>query len=225
MRRRPRRRGDCRAMPPPGGSGRISNRSWISRSLLGPDSSRQIAADFVAPARYIGRKYHQAEEAAVPSFDIVSRIEVAEVDNALAGITREIGTRFDFKGSKCKIERQEGVLNVIADDELKLKQMHELLKVHMTRRKVDPAALEYKPPEKASGNTLKQTIILRQGVDANLARQLIREIKDSKLKVQVSIQGDELRVTGKKRDDLQAAIAVARAMKIEQPLQYVNFRD
>ena len=161
----------------------------------------------------------------MPSFDIVSRIELAEVDNALAGIMREIGTRFDFKGSKCRVERQEEVLNVIADDELKLKQMHELLKVHMTRRKVDPAALEYNPPEKASGNTLKQTIILRHGVDANLARQLIREIKDSKLKVQVSIQGDELRVTGKKRDDLQAAIAIARGMKIEQPLQYVNFRD
>jgi cyclic-di-GMP-binding protein len=161
----------------------------------------------------------------VPSFDIVSRIELPEVDNALAGITREIGTRFDFKGSKCKVERQEGALNVIADDELKLKQMHELLKVHMTRRKVDPAALDYKTPEKASGNTLKQTIVLRQGIDADLARQLIREIKDSKLKVQVSIQGDELRVTGKKRDDLQAAITVARGMKIEQPLQYVNFRD
>jgi hypothetical protein len=85
--------------------------------------------------------------------------------------------------------------------------------------------LDYKTPEKASGNTLKQTIVLRQGVDADLARQLIREIKDNKLKVQVSIQGDELRVTGKKRDDLQAAIAVARGMKIEQPLQYVNFRD
>jgi cyclic-di-GMP-binding protein len=161
----------------------------------------------------------------VPSFDIVSRIELAEVDNALAGIMREMATRFDFKDSKCKVERQEGVLNVTADDELKLKQMHELLKVHMTRRKVDPAALEYKTPEKASGNTLKQTIILRQGVDANLAKQLIREIKDSKLKVQVSVQGDEVRVTGKKRDDLQAAIAVARGLKIEQPLQYVNFRD
>jgi len=85
--------------------------------------------------------------------------------------------------------------------------------------------LDYKTPEKASGNTLKQTIVLRQGIDADLARQLIRELKDSKLKVQVSIQGDELRVTGKKRDDLQAAIAVARGMKIEQPLQYVNFRD
>ena len=161
----------------------------------------------------------------MPSFDIVSRIEVAEVDNALAGIMREIGTRFDFKGSKCKVERQEGVLTIVADDELKLKQMHELLKVHMTRRKVDPAALEYKPPEKASGNTLKQTIRLRQGVDADLAKHLIREIKDKKLKVQVAMQGDELRVTGKKRDDLQAAIAAARALKIEQPLQYVNFRE
>ncbi|MGC2199813.1 MAG: YajQ family cyclic di-GMP-binding protein [Stellaceae bacterium] len=161
----------------------------------------------------------------MPSFDIVSRIELPEVDNALAGITREIATRFDFKGSKCKIDRQEGTLTVIADDELKLKQMHELLKVHLTRRKVDPAVLEYKTPEKASGNTLKQTIVLRQGVDANLAKQLIREIKDSKLKVQVSVQGDELRVTGKKRDDLQAAIGVARGLKIDQPLQYVNFRD
>jgi len=116
-------------------------------------------------------------------------------------------------------------LALVADDELKLKQMHELLKVHLTRRKVDPAALEYKPPEKASGNTLKQTIALRQGVDANLAKQLIRELKDSKLKVQVSIQGDELRISGKKRDDLQAAIAVTRGLKIEQPLQYLNFRD
>jgi cyclic-di-GMP-binding protein len=161
----------------------------------------------------------------MPSFDIVSRIDIAEVENALAGMTREIGTRFDFKGSKCTIKRQEGVLTILADDELKLKQMHELLKVHLTRRKVEPAALDYKTPEKASGNTLRQTIVLRQGVDATLARQLIREFKDTKLKVQVSVQGDELRVTGKKRDDLQAAIAVARGLKIEQPLQYVNFRE
>jgi cyclic-di-GMP-binding protein len=161
----------------------------------------------------------------VPSFDIVSRIDLPEVDNAVAGMTREIATRFDFKGSKCTIGRQESILALVADDELKLKQMHELLKVHLTRRKVDPAALDFKPPEKASGNTLKQTIVLRQGVDPNLAKQLIRELKDSKLKVQVSIQGDELRVSGKKRDDLQAAIAVARGLKIDQPLQYLNFRD
>jgi cyclic-di-GMP-binding protein len=164
-------------------------------------------------------------EGALPSFDIVSRIDLAEVDNALAGMNREIATRFDFKGSKCSIERKEGALSVLADDDLKLKQMHELLKVHMTRRKVEPGALDYKPPEKASGNTLRQTIALRQGVGADLGRQLIREIKDSKLKVQVSIQGDELRVTGKKRDDLQGAIAVLRGVKNEQPLQYINFRE
>lgn len=161
----------------------------------------------------------------MPSFDIVSRIDLAEVDNALAAMMREIGTRFDFKGSKCKIEREEGILTILAEDELKLKQMHELLRVHLTRRKVDPAALDYRPPVKASGNALRQTIVMRQGVDATLAKLLIREIKDSKLKVQVSIQGDELRVTGKKRDDLQTAIALARGLEIEQPLQYVNFRD
>ena len=161
----------------------------------------------------------------MPSFDIVSRIDLAEVDNALTAIKREISTRFDFKGSKCSIERLEEILTIVADDELKLKQMHDLLKVHLTRRKVDPAALDYKTAEKASGNTLKQATVLRQGVDANLAKQLIREIKDSKLKVQVSVQGDELRVVGKKRDDLQAAITLARGLKIEQPLQYINFRD
>jgi hypothetical protein len=161
----------------------------------------------------------------LPSFDIVSRVDLAEVDNALAGITREIGTRFDFKGSKCSIERKEGALAIVADDELKLKQMHELLKVHLTRRKVEPGALDYKPPQKASGNTLRQEVALRQGVGADLARRLVREIKDKKLKVQVSIQGDELRVAGKQRDDLQNAIAAVRALKIEQPLQYLNFRE
>jgi len=161
----------------------------------------------------------------LPSFDIVSRLDLAEVDNALAGITREIATRFDFKGSRCAIERNEGGLMLLADDELKLKQMHELLKVHMTRRKVEAGALDYRPPEKASGNALRQTIVLRQGVGAELARQLIRAIKDRKLKVQVSIQGDEVRVTGKKRDDLQDAIAAIRGLKLDQPLQYLNFRE
>ena len=161
----------------------------------------------------------------MPSFDIVSRIDLAEVDNAVAGINREIATRFDFKGSKCSIERHEGEMLLVADDDLKLKQMHELLKVHLTRRKVEPGALEFRNPEKASGNTLRQSILLRQGIDAVLARQLVRDLKDSKLKVQAAVQGGEVRITGKKRDDLQAAIAVIRAGKIEQPLQYVNFRD
>ena len=161
----------------------------------------------------------------MPSFDIVSRIDLAEVDNAIAGINREIATRFDFKGSKCTLERNEGELRLAADDDLKLKQMHELLKGHLTRRKVDAAALEFKEPQKASGNALRQEVVVRQGIDAALAKQLIKEIKDSKIKVQVANQGGELRVTGKKRDDLQAVIALVRGLKIELPLQYVNFRD
>jgi len=161
----------------------------------------------------------------VPSFDIVSRVDLAEVDNAIASIKREISTRFDFKGSKSTIDRDEAEIKLVADDDLKLKQMHELLKTHLTRRKVDAAALEFKPPEKASGNAVRQTVLLKQGIDKELAKRLVREIKDSKLKVQVAIQGDELRVSGKKRDDLQAAIAHLRAVKTEQPLQYVNFRE
>jgi len=161
----------------------------------------------------------------VPSFDIVSRVDLAEVDNALAGITREIATRFDFKGSKCTVERRDGEIVLVADDELKLKQMHELLKVHLTRRKVEPGALDYRKPEKAAGNTLRQAILVRQGIDAELARQLVRELKDSKLKLQAAVQGGEVRVTGKKRDDLQAAIALIRGRNIEQPLQYINFRE
>ena len=161
----------------------------------------------------------------MPSFDIVSRLDLAEVDNALAGIDREIATRFDFKGSKCTIERKEGEIALLADDELKLKQMHELLKVHLTRRKVEAGALDFQKPEKAAGNAVRQTIVLRQGIDAALARQLVREIKDSKLKAQAAVQGAELRVTAKKRDDLQAVIALVRGLKIEQPLQYLNFRE
>lgn len=161
----------------------------------------------------------------MPSFDIVSRLDLAEVDNALAGLTREITTRFDFKGSKSSVTRQEGILTILADDEMKLRQMQELLKVHMTRRKVDPGVLDFKPSEKAAGQTVRQTVTLRQGLDQELAKRIIREIRDGKLKVQTAIQGDELRVSGKKRDDLQEAIALVRGLKIEQPLQYVNFRD
>jgi uncharacterized protein YajQ (UPF0234 family) len=161
----------------------------------------------------------------MPSFDIVSRVDLAEVDNAIASIKREISTRFDFKGSKSTIDRDEAEIKLVADDDLKLKQMHELLKVHLTRRKVEAGALDYKTPEKAAGNTVRQTIALRQGIGADLARQLTRQIKDSKLKVQAAVQGGELRVIGKKRDDLQDAITLLRGLKLEQPLQYVNFRE
>lgn len=161
----------------------------------------------------------------MPSFDIVSKTDVHEIDNALAGLVREVAQRFDFKGSRCSIERNENELTVAADDELKLKQMQELLRVHITRRKLDPAALDMQKPEKAAGNSVRQIIRIKQGIDREIARTIVKAIKDSKLKVQAAVQGDELRVSGKNRDDLQNCIKLVRAMRIEQPLQYLNFRD
>ena len=161
----------------------------------------------------------------MPSFDIVSKTDLTEVDNAINGARREIDTRFDFKGSKCTIERKEETITLLADDEMKLKQMQDLLKGYITRRKLDAGALEFKDPERASGNAERQEVVVKQGIDKDLAKQIVKAIKDNKLKVQAAIQGDELRISGKKRDDLQEAIALVRTLKIEQPLQYVTFRD
>jgi len=161
----------------------------------------------------------------MPSFDIVSKTDLAEVDNAVQGVAREIGTRFDFKGSKCTVERKEALITMLADDDMKLRQMQELLKGYVVRRKLDASALEFKEPQKASGNALRQEVVVKQGIDQTVGKRIVKEIKDSKLKVQVSIQGDELRVSGKKKDDLQDTIAFVRGLKIEQPLQFVNFRD
>jgi hypothetical protein len=161
----------------------------------------------------------------MPSFDIVSKTDLAEVDNALAGITREIAQRFDFKGAKCSVERKDDAITVLADDDQKLKQMHELLKVHFTRRNVEPKSLDYGTVEKASGNTVRQVVTIKQGVSTELAKKLVKEIKDSKIKVQAAIQGDEVRVTGKKRDELQETIVLLKKLDVDRPLQYVNFRD
>ena len=160
----------------------------------------------------------------MPSFDVVSRTEIPEVDNAIQGAMREISTRFDFKGSQCTIERTDEVLTLRANDELKLKQMQELLRGYLAKRKVDHKAFQFQDPEKASGNTIRQTVVIKQGIERELAQKVVKAIKGAKLKTQVAIQGDELRVTGKKRDDLQAAIALIKDMKLDQPLQYVNFR-
>jgi uncharacterized protein YajQ (UPF0234 family) len=162
---------------------------------------------------------------AMPSFDIVSKTDLAEVDNALANMVREMSQRYDFKGSQSKIERKESEITINADDDLKLKQMHELLQGHLARRKIDAGVIDYQKPEKAAGQAVRQKAIVRQGIDKELAKRLVKDIKDAKFKVQVSIQGDELRVTGKKRDDLQAVIEHTKGLSIEQPLQYVNFRD
>ena len=161
----------------------------------------------------------------MPSFDIVSRTDMVEVDNAIQGAMREIGTRYDFKGSSSAIELTGEAILIKTEDDLKLKQVQELLRGHMAKRKVDVGMLDFKEPEKAFGNSLRQTVAVKQGVERDLAQKIVKTIKGSKVKVQVAIQGDELRVTGKKRDDLQAAIAVVKEGKLDQPLQYVNFRD
>ena len=161
----------------------------------------------------------------MPSFDIVSKTELPEVDNALQSARREIETRYDFKGSNCSVERSDEALTINADDDFKLKQVQELLRGHMAKRKVDTRAFDFQKPEKASGNSLRQTVAIKQGIDRELAQKIVKAIKAEKLKVQVAIQGDELRVSGKKRDDLQAAIAFVKEQKYDHPLQYQNFRD
>ncbi len=161
----------------------------------------------------------------MPSFDIVSTVELEEIDNAISNMSREMSQRYDFKGSESKVERKEAEITLHADDDLKLKQMHELLQGHLAKRKIEPGVLDYKTVEKAAGQSVRQKVAIRLGIDRELAKRLVKEIKDAKLKVQVSVQGDELRVTGKKRDDLQTVIQHVKGLSLEQPLQYVNFRD
>lgn len=161
----------------------------------------------------------------MPSFDIVSETDMTEVDNALQMMSREIGQRYDFKGSKSAIERNKQELTLLADDDYKLSAMHDLLKVHLTRRKVDTQALEFKDKEAASGGMVRQKVVVKQGIDQDTAKTITKAFKESKMKVQASIQGDTVRVTGKKRDELQEAIALVKGLKISLPLQYINFRD
>ena len=161
----------------------------------------------------------------MPSFDIVSQVDKQEVKNAIEQTNREIGNRFDFKGSDARVEQNELQLTVFADDEFKLGQVMDVLRARMTKRNVDVRCLELGNVEKIGGDKVKRAVTVKVGIASERAKQLVKLVKDSKLKVQASIQGDELRITGKKRDDLQAAIALVRGLKIEQPLQYENFRD
>lgn len=161
----------------------------------------------------------------MPSFDIVSKTDLSEVANAIANMDREMQQRYDFKGANCRIEQNEAEIILHADDDLKLRQMHEMLQGHLTRRKVDAGVLDYQSEEQAAGQSVRQKVLIRQGIDRELAKRLVKELKGSKIKVQVSIQGDELRVTGKKRDDLQAAISHVKGIDTEMPLQFVNMRD
>ena len=161
----------------------------------------------------------------MPSFDIVSKVDSPSIDNAVNGVVKEISTRYDFKGSLCKIERNGDEIIINADDELKRKQMEELLITHLIRKGVDANCLDFQKSETSSGNTIRQKVIVKQGIERELAQKIIKEIKNSKTKVQVSIQGNELRISGKKRDDLQATISLVKLMEIKFPLQFSNFRD
>jgi len=161
----------------------------------------------------------------MPSFDIISEVNVVEIRNALELANREISTRFDFKGSDARIEHKDKELTIYADDEFKLKQVTDVLMGKLTKRSIDVRSLEFGDPEKMSGDKIKQVVTIRVGVEQELAKKLVKLLKDSKLKVQGSIQGDAVRVSGGKKDDLQSAIAFVKKSITEYPVQFQNFRD
>jgi hypothetical protein len=161
----------------------------------------------------------------MPSFDIVSEVNQVEVRNALDQANREISTRFDFKGSDARVEHKEKELTLYADDEFKLKQVTDVLLGKLTKRSVDVRALKFGNVEKISGDKVKQVVTLRVGIEQDLAKTIVKHIKDSKLKVQASIQGDAVRVSGAKRDELQSAIALVKKTVTDFPVQFGNFRD
>ena len=160
----------------------------------------------------------------MPSFDIVSELNPHEVANAVDQANREVSQRFDFKGTNSKFELKESVVSLSAPADFQLKQMLEILKLKLSKRGIDVACLEIKEPV-VTGQTARQDVILRQGVDTELGKKIQRLVKDSKLKVQAALQDKQVRVTGKNRDDLQSAIALVRKGGFELPLQYTNFRD
>ena len=160
----------------------------------------------------------------MPSFDVVSELNHHEVENAVDQASRELESRYDFKGTDAKFEREGTEVTLEAPAEFQLQQMLDILKLKLTKRGIDLVCLEIKDPEVNLARA-KQKVVLREGIDAESAKKIQRTIKDSKLKVQAAIQGDKLRVTGKSRDELQSAIALLRQQKLEVALQFNNFRD
>ncbi|KJR97679.1 MAG: hypothetical protein VR68_12490 [Peptococcaceae bacterium BRH_c4a] len=158
------------------------------------------------------------------TFDIVSRVELQEIDNALNQVMKEIRSRFDFKGSKSSVEYSEGVLMIHADNDFKLKSVVEILEAKMVKRGINLKSLRYGKIEKAAGDSVRQKVDVVQGVDKDLAREIVKLVKDAKLKVQATFQDDQVRVSGKNRDDLQKIINLIREKDWEIPLQFVNMR-
>ena len=160
----------------------------------------------------------------MPSFDVVSEVDLAEVHNAVDQANREISTRFDFKGTDARFARDGSEIQMTADSDFQLEQMLDILRTRLVKRGIDVRALET-GEMKPSGKQVHQAVVVRQGIDADLARKIVKMIKDQKMKVQAAIQGEKVRVTGKKRDDLQAVIVLLKDSNIDLPLQYNNFRD
>ena len=163
----------------------------------------------------------------MPSFDIVSKINIQEIDNAVNSTLRELTNRYDFKGAVFTIElkTKDNVINITADSEYKLTAIQESLKTYVTKRGVDARALDFQKEQGAGGQTIRQEVKLRNGIEQEIAKDIIKKIKEEKIKVQASIKGDELRVDGKKRDDLQEAIAFIKKNDFKIPLQFINFRE
>jgi hypothetical protein len=160
----------------------------------------------------------------MPSFDVVSDFDAHEASNAIDQSNREVTTRFDFKGTGSKYELDGQVISLTSQSDFQLKQMLDILRQKLAKRGIDIACLDEKEPE-FSGSEARQQVILRKGIDSDLARKLVKMVKGSKLKVQAAIQGDQLRISGKKRDDLQAVITLLKNADVELPLLYENFRD
>lgn len=161
----------------------------------------------------------------MPSFDVVSEANIVEVKNAVDQSNKEISTRFDFKGSDARVEQKERELTAYADSEFQLTQVRDVLTGKMVKRNVDVRFLDIGKIEKIGGDKVKQLIKIRNGIESDAAKKIVRIIKDSKMKVQASIQGDAVRVTGAKRDDLQSAMALLRKEVSDLPLEFNNFRD
>jgi uncharacterized protein YajQ (UPF0234 family) len=162
---------------------------------------------------------------AMPSFDVVSEANIVEVKNANDQANKEISTRFDFKGSDARIEQKERELTAYADSEFQLNQVRDVLTAKLVKRNVDVRFLDIGKVEKIGGDKVKQLIKIKNGIESDAAKKIVRIVKDSKMKVQASIQGDAVRITGAKRDDLQAAMALLRKEVSDLPLEFNNFRD
>ena len=160
----------------------------------------------------------------MPSFDIVSEVDIQEVRNAVDQANREIDTRFDFKGVDAKFEQNEGEITLRAEQEFQLNQMMDILRQKLVKRKVDIKSMDVREPE-TSLNAARQLVVIKQGIESVTAKQIVKDIKASKIKVQAQIQGEQVRITGKKRDDLQQVISILREADYGLPLQFQNFRD